>query len=210
MALSAGIKGRLVLVPAAISTGALPEPQLQVRQCVCTRHVHSGVGMKIKRHVTACFAVVVAASACAQSVPQPLNLKLLPESVPAESAPPAPAQSNNENAGAGTSAAADASNPTTEPAQMQPDAQYDGPYRMTENPGASAARKCDNATYTQPQIHGDVTAGVVAGNHVSGNYQSGVVNISKAFGSCDNPTGGVGISIGVGQGNFNGNRHGWH
>jgi hypothetical protein len=82
---------------------------------------------------------------------------------------------------------------------------------MSENPGASAARKCDDATYTQPQIHGAVTAGVVGGNHVSGNYQSGVVNVSKAFGSCDNPTGGIGISIGAGQGNFNNsNRHGWH
>jgi len=55
-----------------------------------------------------------------------------------------------------------------------------------------------------------VTAGVVGGNHGSGNYQSGVVNVSKAFGSCDNPTGGIGISIGAGQGNFNGHRHGSH
>jgi hypothetical protein len=166
--------------------------------------------MKIKRHVTALFAAVVAASACAQSATQPLNLKLPPESVPAESATPAPAQSNNEYVAPVTLAAADASNPTAEPAQMQPGAQYVGPYRMSENPEASAARKCDDATYTQPQIHGAVTAGVVSGNHVSGNYQSGVVNVSKAFGSCDNPTGGVGISIGAGQGNFNGHRHGWH
>jgi len=166
--------------------------------------------MKIKRHVTGLFAVVVAASACAQSATQPLNLKLPPESVPAESASAAPAQSNDENSAAGTSAAADASNPTAEPAQMQPGAQYAGPYRMSEDPEASAARKCGDATYTQPQIHGAVTAGVVGGNHVSGNYQSGVVNVSKAFGSCDNPTGGVGISIGAGQGNFNGHRHGWH
>jgi len=166
--------------------------------------------MKIKRHVTALFAAVVAASACAQSATQPLNLKLPPESVPAESATPAPAQSNNENVAPVTLAAADASNPAAEPAKIQPGAKYDGPYRMSENPEASTARKCDDATYTQPQIRGAVTAGVVGGNHVSGNYQSGVVNVSKAFGSCDNPAGGVGISIGAGQANFNGHRHGWH
>jgi hypothetical protein len=174
------------------------------------RHVHSGVGMKIKRHVTGLFAAVVAATACAQSATQPLNLKLPPESVPAESASPAPAQGNNENVAPVTSAPANASNPAPESAQMQPVAEYAGPYRMSEDPEASAARKCDDATYTQPQIHGAVTAGVVGGNHVSGNYQSGVVNVSKAFGSCDNPTGGVGISIGAGQGSFNGHRHGWH
>jgi hypothetical protein len=166
--------------------------------------------MKIKRHVTGLFAALLAASTCAQSVTQPLNLKLPPGSVPAESASAVPGQSNNENSAAGTSAATDASNPTAEPAQMQPGAQYVGPYRMSGNPEASAARKCDDAAYTQPQIHGDVTAGVVAGNHASGNYQSGVVNVSKAFGSCDNPTGGIGISIGAGQGNFNGHRHGSH
>jgi hypothetical protein len=166
--------------------------------------------MKIKRHLTALFTALVVASADAQSVPQPLNLKLPPESVPAESASPAPAQRNNENVAAGTSAAEDASNPTADPAQMQPGVPYGGPYRVSENPGTSVARKCDDATYTQPQIHGDVTAGVVGGKHVSGNYQSGVVNVSKAFGSCDTPTGGVGISIGAGQENFNDHRHGWH
>jgi hypothetical protein len=160
--------------------------------------------MKIKRHVTGFFAAVVAASACAQSATQPLNLKLPPESVPAESASPPPAQGNNEDVAPVTSAA------TADPAQMQPGAQYAGPYRMSGNPGAGTARKCDDVTYTQPQIHGDVTAGVVGGNHVSGNYQSGVVNVSKAFGSCENPTGGIGISIGAGQGNFNNNRRGWH
>jgi hypothetical protein len=166
--------------------------------------------MKIKRHVTGLFAAVVAASACAQSATQPLNLRLPPESVPAESAIPAPAQGNNEDVAPVTSATANASNSAPEPAQMQPGAQYVGPYRMSGNPEASAARKCDDAAYTQPQIHGDVTAGVVAGNHASGNYQSGVVNVSKAFGSCDNPTGGIGISVGAGQGNFNGHRHGSH
>jgi hypothetical protein len=55
-----------------------------------------------------------------------------------------------------------------------------------------------------------MSMGVVAGSHVSGNYQSGEVNVSKAFGSCDNPTGGMSLSIDVGQGNFNGRRYRRH
>ena len=161
----------------------------------------------VKRYVTALLAGMIAASACAQSAPQPLNLKLPPERAPTESASAAPAPSNNENSTASTSTATDASNPSAKPAQMQPGVQYDGPYGVSENP---EARKCDDATYSQPQVHGSMTMGVVGGNHVSGNYQSGVVNVSKAFGSCDNPTGGVSISIGAGQGNFNGRRQWSH
>jgi hypothetical protein len=166
--------------------------------------------MKIKRHITALFAGMVAVSACAQSAPQTLNLNLPPGSVPAESASAAPTNGNDGNMAAATSTTTDASNPATSLDQPQLGVQYYGPDGRPENPEATAARKCDDATYSQPQIHGGVTAGVVGGNHVNGNYQSGVVSMSKAFGSCDNPTGGVGISIGAGQGNFNGHRRGWH
>jgi hypothetical protein len=37
-------------------------------------------------------------------------------------------------------------------------------------------------------VHGSAEVGVAGGNHVSGNYQSGVVHVTKAFGSCDAPT----------------------
>jgi len=165
--------------------------------------------MKIKRHVTALFAAIVAASASAQSVPQPLNLKLPRDSVPAESANAVPAQSNNQNPAAPTAAATQALDPSAKPVQMQPGVTYDDPDGLSEYSEATAPRKCDDATYTQPQVHGSVGMGVVAGNHVSGNYQSGVVNASQAFGSCDHPAGGASISIGVGQGNFSGRRQGW-
>ena len=61
---------------------------------------------------------------------------------------------------------------------------------------------CDDATYNQPQVHGSVTTGVVAGNHVSGSYTGGGVTLSQAFGSCEHPTGGMSISVGGTQGHF--------
>src|SRR6185312_2461207 len=34
---------------------------------------------------------------------------------------------------------------------------------------------CDDAAYGQPQVHGSIGMGVVAGNHVNGNYETGSV-----------------------------------
>lgn len=66
---------------------------------------------------------------------------------------------------------------------------------------------CDDSTYNKPQVHGDVGVGVAGGNHVSGNYQAGTVNWSKAFGSCSQPAGGINISVSVGRGEFHGHDH---
>ena len=71
---------------------------------------------------------------------------------------------------------------------------------------ATTTDDCDDYSYNQPQMHGSVGMGVVGGNHFSGNYQTGTVNLSKAFGSCDHPSGGVSISIGGGTGHFNDRR----
>ena len=68
---------------------------------------------------------------------------------------------------------------------------------------------CDDAAYAQPQVHGSVGMGVVAGNRVSGNYQTGGLHVAKALGSCDHPTGEVSLSIDVGRGSF-GNSRGRH
>ena len=101
--------------------------------------------------------------------------------------------------------------PAADPQQAPLGVQYDDRDSKPLNPNAVVMPpKCDDSTYNQPQIHGGMTVGVVGGNHVSGNYQSGVVNVSQAFGSCEKPTGGVNISIGVSQGNFNGRRQGGH
>ena len=165
--------------------------------------------MKVNGCITALFAVIVAASACAQSAPQPLNLNLPPDNIPPERVSAAPTPSNDKYLVA-ASTATDASNPPSKPAQLRSGAQYEGLDGMYENPEAQAAQKCDDATYSQLQVHGEVTAGVDGGNHDSGNYQSAVVHASKALGSCDNPTGGIGISIGVDRENFHGHRRGWH
>jgi len=143
------------------------------------------------------FATLIAVAsllslpAWAQSSPQLLDLKLPADNAAVDAA-------DVEAARQGSSVA---------PSSAMPSAyHYDDPNprnRLAQGP------PCNDATYTQPQVHGSAEVGVVGGNHVSGNYQSGVVHVTKAFGSCDAPTGGVGVSIGVTKGDFN-NPHGWH
>ena len=159
--------------------------------------------MKTPYYVSAVLAAILSASASAQTAPRALELKLPPGSVPAESASAAPSPTGNE---AATAAATNAT--TTSPAsgQAQPPLNYDEPDDLYAESDAGAKRKCDDAAYGQAQVHGAVSAGVVAGNHVSGNYQSAVVNVSKAFGSCDHPTGGVSVTIDAGQASLNGRR----
>jgi hypothetical protein len=48
---------------------------------------------------------------------------------------------------------------------------------------------------------------VMAGNHVRGQYQGGTVQLSQAFGSCDDPGGGVSISVGGSRGEFHRRGH---
>lgn len=151
-------------------------------------------------------ASLLAASAMTQTTPhgQPLNLKLPPASdLPA----------------AGSSAAAKPASTVTKPTSTatkltsrSPGVYYGDTSGSMGNtrtamtlPGQQPA--CDDSTYNQAQIHGDVGMGVMAGNHMSGTYQSGAVDITKAFGSCDDPKGGISFSIGVGQGQFHG--RGW-
>ncbi len=114
-----------------------------------------------------------------------MNLKLPPSDVPA------------------------ASSTAAKPASAAPGVYYgDTSGRMGNNDTAAATTSnCDDYSYNQPQVHGSVGMGVVSGNHFGGGYQTGTVNLTKAFGSCDHPTGGVSISIGGGTGNFHGRGH---
>ncbi|MGA9342725.1 MAG: hypothetical protein WBV61_10425 [Rhodanobacteraceae bacterium] len=89
---------------------------------------------------------------------------------------------------------------------MQPGVYYGDTSNTAGRDEVADVRRCDDSTYNQPQVHGSVGAGVVAGNHVSGNYQTGTINWSKALGSCEHPTGSVDISIRVGRGHFDGSR----
>ncbi|MHB1059766.1 MAG: hypothetical protein ACYC0F_17975 [Rhodanobacter sp.] len=136
--------------------------------------------MNIPRFLPALLAALLVSPAWAQSTGKPLNLKLPPGELPAAS---------------GTAAA---------PARDAPGVYYgDTSGRMGNADVASDDRPdCDDSTYNQAQMHGSVGMGVMGGNHMSGNYQTGTVNISKAFGSCDEPSGGISISVGAGSGHF--------
>ena len=164
-------------------------------------------------------ASVLATSAWAQSAPQPLNLTLPRDSVSSQTdATTAPARSAEASSTAAVPAPAAGGQPSSANS-APPESHYDATANQIVDAADSANRPvdaadsgkpaCDDATYTQPQVHGSVGMGVVAGNHVSGNYQTGAVQLSKRLGSCDHPTGGMSLSIDVGQGHFNGSR-GWH
>jgi len=162
-------------------------------------------------------ASVLATSAWAQSAPQPLNLTLPRDSVSSQTGA-APARSAEASSTAAVPALAAGGQPSSANS-APPESHYDATANQIVDAADSANRPvdvadsgkpaCDDATYAQPQVHGSVGMGVVAGNHVSGNYQTGGVQVTKNLGSCDHPTGGLGLSINVGQGNFNG-RRGWH
>jgi len=162
-------------------------------------------------------ASVLATSAWAQSAPQPLNLTLPRDSVSSQTGA-APARSAEASSTAAVPAPAAGGQPSSANS-APPESHYDATANQIVDAADSANRPvdvadsgkpaCDDATYRQPQVHGSVGMGVVAGNHISGNYQTGGVQVTKNLGSCDHPTGGLGLSINVGQGNFNG-RRGWH
>ncbi len=136
-------------------------------------------------------ACLLAAPAWAQSAKQPLNLKLPPQSDLPPSSLPA------------------SSTTAAKPASSAPGVYYGDTSGSTSHADerTAYAQRCDDATYGQPQVHGSVGTGVMAGNHVSGNYQTGTVSVSKNLGDCDEPKGSVNFSIGVGQGHFHG--RGW-
>lgn len=141
--------------------------------------------MNIERHLTALTTTLLVVSAWAQTPVKPLNLKLPPSDIPATSSS------------------------TAKPASSTPGVYYgDTSGRMGNNDTTvTTTTDCDDYRYNQPQVHGSVGMGVVSGNHFGGSYQTGTVNLTKAFGSCDHPTGGVSISIGGGTGSFHGRGH---
>lgn len=136
-------------------------------------------------------ASLMAGSAWAQSDSKPLNLKL-------------PSSSTLPAASASSSAPAHASSSTV-PGKYYGDTSGTTDAALAAN-DPQVADNCDDSTYNKTQVHGSVGMGVVSGSHMSGNYQTGTVNLTKAFGDCDHPTGGVSISISGGQGNFDHDR----
>ena len=175
--------------------------------------------MQRKSKLILLAASVLATSVWAQS-PPPLNLTLPRDSVSSQTdstTAPAPSAKATSTAAVAATAAAtvqpQAANSTT------PDAHYDETANRIVDAADSANRRvdaadsdrptCDEAAYAQPQVHGSVGMGMVAGNHISGDYQTGSVQVTKNLGSCDHPSGGLSLSVDVGRGNFNGSRR-WH
>ncbi len=143
--------------------------------------------MHIQRLLPVLLAALLTTSAWAQTSAKPLNLKLPPADLPASSSTAA----------------------SVSPASSAPGVYYgDTSGRMSNTEVASSARpECDDSAYNQPQVHGNVGMGVMSGRHLSGNYQTGTVSVTKAFGSCDEPSGGVNITISGGTGHFHGRGH---
>lgn len=70
--------------------------------------------------------------------------------------------------------------------------------------------QCDDYSYNKPQVHGSVSTGVVSASHYgTTGYSGGNVTLSKAFGSCDDPEGGISISVGGITNDGFGGRPGW-
>lgn len=144
--------------------------------------------MNMSRLPAIVIASALATAAMAQtSGGKPLNLKLPPNALPA------------------TSASSTAPATSSSAASRAPGVYYgDTSGSMGATEDTTRAQACDDSTYNQPQVHGSVGMGVMGGSHVSGNYQGGTVSLSRAFGSCDDPHGGVSISIGGTTGHFHG------
>ena len=141
--------------------------------------------------------VVGAHAQSATSTPPALNLKL-PNDMP-----PAKAPASSSTAAAKPTASATSSDSNSTKPKDAPGVYYGDTsgrtYHEDEDRVAAARQDCDDATYNNTQVHGSVGMGVVSGSHFGGNYQTGDVNFTKRTGSCDHPTGGVSVSIGVGQ-----------
>jgi hypothetical protein len=140
--------------------------------------------MHMKRQITALVTSLLVASVWAQTATTPLNLKLPPSDVPASSSTAA------------------------KPASKAPGVYYGDTSGSTGNSDYASRPTCDDSTFNQPQVHGSVSTGVVSGSHMgTGTWNAGNVNVSKNFGSCDEHTGSVNLSIGVSDGNFHGRGH---
>ncbi len=151
--------------------------------------------MNAIRNAALLAACLVAGAASAQTSNPPLNLQLPPSDVPV-------AASTAASHPTSRSVVDRYGNPVSPPGVYYGDTSG----RPANADARVAAQRCDDATYNQPQMHGSASMGVMAGNHVSGNYQAATVNMTKNLGDCEHPSGSVGLSISVGQSRFDG-RH---
>ena len=129
-----------------------------------------------------CFALfatcVLAGSAFAQDDTKPTGMT------------PAPSNSVPSAGGESTVPAnAAPASPTTAPGATAGTASGAAIGGVAANTPNDATDTCDSATYNKPQVHGSVGAGVVAGNHFSGAFQTESVDITRCTRAlCTSPT----------------------
>jgi hypothetical protein len=167
--------------------------------------------MNIKPLFLASALSLLAGSVYAQSASKPLNLKL-PSDLPAASSTAA------EPASSSTAANAPASSsirpPASKTANIQPISTTPGVYYGDTsghlgNTDVADSQTCDDSKYNKAQVHGDLSTGIASGSRMgTSTYEGGTVNVTKAFGDCDHPSGGVSFSISVNQSQFSGGRYG--
>lgn len=145
----------------------------------------------MKRLIGVIAGSLLVGSVWAQTATRPLNLKL----PPSDAMPP-----SDLPASGSTSAKAQAN---------APGVYYgDTSGRMGNTDEVADARTCDDSTYNKPQVHGAVSTGVMAGSHINtGVYTGAEIHVTKRYGSCDDPGGGVSFSINVSQDNFHQRDH---
>ena len=183
--------------------------------------------MNIKPFILASAISLLAGSAWAQSTTKPLNLKLpanLPASsgttaIPASSSTaastPAPTSvhpdrvaSNARRASANNASANHAAN-APQPISTTPGVYYGDTSGRLGNNDTADAQTCDDSKYDKAQVHGAVSTGIASGGYMgTSTYEGATVNVTKAFGDCDHPSGGVSFSISVDQSHFSGGRYG--
>jgi hypothetical protein len=161
-----------------------------------------------------------AQSTLAQSTSKPLNLKLPADLPAASSTAAAPASSSTASttaAATGVKPGPNGSNtihpPATRTANVPPISTTPGVYygdtsgRLGDTDTADSQR-CDDSKFDKAQVHGSVSTGIASGSRMgTSSYEGGEINVTKAFGDCDHPAGGVSFSIGVSQSNFGGGRY---
>ena len=149
----------------------------------------------MKQLIGVITGALLVGSAWAQSAPPPLNLNV----------PVANAATFNNPSAAGATAAKSAA---SAPGMFYGDTSGTA---VASNAGPNAKPACDDPNYNKAQVHGSVSTTVVGGNHISGTYNTGTVNLTQHYGSCDDSSGGVTISIGasVGQGSIHARRGHW-
>jgi len=180
--------------------------------------------MNIKPLLFASAVSLLASSAWAQSTGKPLNLKL-PNNLPASSSSaatpassataastPAPTSVHPDGvASNGRGTAANSAPNTPPPISTTPGVYYGDTSGHVGDDGTAAANAqgCDDSKFDKAQVHDELSTGIASGSHSgTSSYEGGTVNVTKAFGDCDHPSGSIGISISVDQTHFNGGRYG--